>query len=176
MSTELQTKKSKYDEQAEKFLADTGTQLSWKVISYGKYFHDSKDSRLIWEFTLKRGDRSYTSKFGASLVSSYEALLGKKWEQGHRLTVYEVEEMSKQFRFGKRKLKYYEPSAYDLLSCLEKHEPEPDPTRWALECGYELKNTSIQTILDIHKSCVEQYQALCTLYNEQEMDVLREIN
>ena len=59
-----------YEEQAQRFLADTGSSIEFKFLKHGKHFDDDKDSRDIYEVTLKRGDRQYVLKFGQSVAYS----------------------------------------------------------------------------------------------------------
>lgn len=43
-----------YEKQAQDFLDATGTTIEKKFLKCDKYFDDDKESRNIWEITLKR--------------------------------------------------------------------------------------------------------------------------
>ncbi len=193
-----------YEAIADQFLADTDTAITWKFVRFGKYFPSDKegDDRLIWEFTISRGSRSYTSQFGESIADTYEKITGEK--HPHRMTVFLEENFlkgarsirstndgtatvfgffSKQFGFTpsrSRTRTIQPPSAYSVLACLEKYEPDQDVDSWASDLGYEIGKgkgkTSIKEITRIHTAVREQYTALCTLFDSEEMDRLCEIS
>lgn len=176
---------NEYDQQAADFLNKTKTRLLIKFLRYGRYFDDDKEARLIFEFTLSRGNRSYTSSLGESVVKTFQALTGRRYP--NRMTISDEEDLNKavgSITGGKVRradmsglTNIPHPSAYSILACLEKSEPDPNVDIWARDVGYEWgKNTSIQRILETHKTCREQYLGLCTLFNEEEMAELAEIS
>lgn len=59
-----------YEQQAIDFLESTGTKLELLHIAYDKYFYDDKERRDIYKFTLTRGKRSYTARFGQSIANT----------------------------------------------------------------------------------------------------------
>jgi hypothetical protein len=67
----------------------------------------------------------------------------------------------------KSKESYQNPSSYDLLSCLEKNEPE-DLDSFSANYGYG----KISETIKVWHACNEQYHQLCELFNEEEMDEL----
>lgn len=181
-----------YEKQANDFLEKTGTNLTVTCIRYGKHFRTDTENRFIYSFTLERNGRKYTSTFGESLAHAYELLLGKRAYTGKGITLYEeqilnsvkldTEKQTITVKCGHESYKKITkpvpmPSAYSILSCLEKYEPSESVDDWAAEYGYELnRETKIQDIIDTHKACIEQYKGLCMLFNESEMDELREIS
>lgn len=180
--------KTEYDIQAEAFLEKTGTEITWKFKSFDVYFSEDKEKRLIWEFTISRGHRSYTSTFGQSIAGSYEAVTGKKWQHGYA-SIYDhntyfdeaarvrIGSDGNAWAWGASKKRLVDPpTSYDLLACLEKSEPDADIDSWASDLGYDLKNSKIGNIIRIHTTCREQYAALCALFNDEEMSELQEIN
>lgn len=63
------------------------------------------------------------------------------------------------------------PSECDILCCVEKYDPESFED-FCLNYGYD---TNSITAEKIYKACVKQYNALCTLFSEKEMEMLRDI-
>ena len=61
-----------YQQQANDFLAITGTTLTVTFLKHGKHFTDDKEERDVYECELKRGNRSYKFKFGQSIACSGE--------------------------------------------------------------------------------------------------------
>lgn len=95
----MQTKKEKssYDVQAEKFLADTGATIETEFLYHGPHFDDDKDARDVYRITIKRGNpnRSWSFKFGQSIQNSGDKHLRRRKA----------------------------PGAYNILACVEKHDP-----------------------------------------------------
>lgn len=62
--------KSEYDEQADKFLSETGTKFKIKYLKHDKYFPDDKEERDIYRFTLDKDGKKYSGTFGQSIANS----------------------------------------------------------------------------------------------------------
>lgn len=58
---------SKYDDQAEKFMEETGTTMDVRWVDTAKYFPGDKEERDIYEIKLSRGFKSYKFRYGQSL-------------------------------------------------------------------------------------------------------------
>jgi hypothetical protein len=85
-----------YEQEAEKFLKDTGTAFEAKFVYHGPYFDGDKEGRDVYEIVLTRGKRKpFRFKFGQSINNSVTP--------GHS---------------GRKA-----PTAYDVLSCLTKNDP-----------------------------------------------------
>lgn len=178
-----------YEKQAEDFLKKTSTTISWKFLKYDKYFTDDKEKRLVWEFTLTRGTRAYTSTFGESTLSTFEQLTGEKFPVGRLATSLHYERIMKENarslssdgRFSRvsphhpKNCQLQPPSNYSLLACLERYEPDPNIDNWSKDLGYD-PSAGISRIIKTHNACREQYAALCALYSEAEMNLLCEIS
>ena len=65
----METPTMGYNETAIAFLEKTKVKFSVQYVGYGPYFDGEKESRSIYRFTLRRGLRSYTAKFGQSIAS-----------------------------------------------------------------------------------------------------------
>lgn len=130
--------KTEYEKQAEDFLSKTGTKLTVKFKTYDKYFADDKESRNIYNITLRRGKKSYTFTFGASINDTQNNI---------------------------------EPSAYDVLACLEKCE-YTDFEDFCCQLGYDVDSRKAEKT---YKACKKQYERLTDLFDEAEMMELQEI-
>ncbi len=181
---------TEYDKQANDFLEKTGTTLSIKCIKYGKHFRTDTEDRFVYEFTLERNGRKYSSNFGDSIAHAHDTILGKsRLYRGPGVTL-NGELVLKSVKVNSEKQTFLVtvgsrmtckpvplPSAYSILSCLEKYEPAKSVDDFASDFGYKVGGKiKIQDIIDIHNACIEQYKGLCMLFNEQEMEELREIN
>ena len=68
------------------------------------------------------------------------------------------------------------PSAYDILACLEKYEPDTFES-WCRDTGYNDQPLSeYPNVLKIWTACVEQYRGLSRMFSADEMEQLREIS
>lgn len=88
--------KTDYDKQAIDFLEKTKTKFSTRFLGHYKYFPDDKEARDVYEVTFARDGRPpFISTFGQSIKESSSAA-----------------------RKGKA------PTAYDVIACLTKFDPE----------------------------------------------------
>ena len=60
---------TEYEKQAKDFLESTGTELTVEYSHYGKYFPSDKESRAVFEFTLRRAGKEYIGTFGQSIAA-----------------------------------------------------------------------------------------------------------
>ena len=58
-----------YNEQAERFLNESGTVLKVTYLKHDKHFADDDVSRDVYSFCLRRNGKSYTGRFGQSIAS-----------------------------------------------------------------------------------------------------------
>jgi hypothetical protein len=171
-----------YDKQAEEFLKATGTEFKTEFLRHGKHLIDDKETRDIYRVTLKRGNREYSTEFGQSLADSgFKALdhsgrvlsVTNKHDQSDRslknfqsLIVRECGSLS-----AVKITKPKEPTAYDVLTCLEKYVPGPFPD-WCDEFGYSEDSRKTETIYRVVKL---EFAGLQRLYTDAEIEQLREI-
>jgi hypothetical protein len=159
---------SKYEQQAQDFLAKTNTILTIVYSRTGKHFPQDKYPRDIYICTLQRGSRKYTFDFGQSYNCS-----GKWWRYGK----YENGISSKKYSdfpysdWNKNK-NYSAPSAYDILSCLDGHFDYGDLDNFAKDFGYTKPSQAIRAF----EACKKQADELKMLFNDDELVELSEIN
>lgn len=112
--------KSKYEIQAEKFLADTQTTFTVKLIGHGPYFEDDTKSRDIYEVTLSRlGKRPFIFRFGQSLKDSGPSI-NESFKESHSFYRSGRTIMSRPEDYDQKRKT---PNAYDVLASVTKYDP-----------------------------------------------------
>jgi hypothetical protein len=146
---------SEYTKQAEKFMQETATTMNVTFLRYAPYFDNEKDSRDIYHIKLQRNNKDMEFDFGQSIANSLPPL--KPFEKP----------------VGRRKR--IPPTAYDILACLTKYEPEKDVWEFANEFGYEIKNREDFNRVDrTHMAVIKEYRNVMRLFGDV-IDRLREI-
>ena len=183
--------KTDYDAQATEFLRKTNTSFAIEFLRYGKHFEDDTADRDIYKVTLTRGSRVFSFNFGQSLV--YSGLKFKNKNTGRVYRVISTEKYRKlAFKNNKRRLRWTaflgselpfspqscdtfefpkEPSAYDVLACLTKY----DPGTFEDFCGDYGYDTDSRKAEKIYPAVVNEYQNVCMLWNDTELELLCEI-
>lgn len=172
---------SQYNE-AVKLLQDTFN-LEFKVdfLENGFHFLGDKETRDIYSITLKRGQRKYTFKFGASLNDS-----GFYYMQGRKKTDIDrkfldpkynvkVEIKRKDWSFNRQTDTIHKPTApslYSVLACLTKYEVGSFEN-FCDEFGYD--SDSI-TAKKTYKAVAKEYDKMCGLFNNEDLELLQLIN
>ena len=179
---------NEYLKQANDFLNKTNSTLEIKFLKTGKHFQNDKEKRDIYEFTLRRGTRTYNGTFGNSfrdsgiklngrVVMTTEAAIDKKllnannnifelfslthfgWVLGYPVSTKEIE-LPKM------------PNAYDILSCLTKYDVGSFED-FCSEFGYDVDSRSAEKI---YKAVVKEYEGLSMLYSDEELEEMSEIS
>jgi hypothetical protein len=173
------TEYSEYDIQAKDFLKKTDSEIKITFLKYDYHFLDDSEKRDIYEIVLKRGDRNFIFKFGNSINSSGEYIF--YGNNGKELIHLEKNKDNKPKMYykgialnngnSKKNKEFKIPTEYDILSCLTYNNPE-DFSNFCLEYGYS--EDSIKA-LKIYEAVKNEYNNLKMLYNNSEMDLLREI-
>jgi len=183
-----------YLETTKNFLEKTNTTLKIEFVKSGKHFSDDKDVRDIYKFTLKRGSRIYSSEFGNSLNDSGLKIINKG---GQLLRTYNTSDMLKdgilkivetKFIVAVEKFNYTNkqgykvtqnelsvptfPDEYDVLACLTKY----DPYTFENFCDGFGYDTDSRKAEKIYNEVCKEYAGVCSLWNEDEIEQLAEIN
>lgn len=108
-----------YEQQGEKFLQDTHTKMEVEFLYNGFHFDEDKEKRDVYKIILTRGNKSFVFKFGQSISNSGEKV-DKKYCNGFLV---------------KTKTTRKAPTAYDVLSCLQKYDVGTFDD-WCLNYGY----------------------------------------
>lgn len=168
-----------YNKQALDFLQATGTEMIIEYSHEGDHFNDGK-IRDIYNITLKRGKRDYSFTFGQSLFNSakyVDKLNGNEFDlsggclKGNRRIVTKNINESEYIRDCCKKVKGTPPTEYDILSCLTKYDPGTFED-FCSEFGYDTDSRKAEQTYNAVK---DEYKSLCTLYSDDEMEMLTEI-
>lgn len=175
-----------YEEQALKFLDDTDTEYRVEFSRHDVYFDEDKEKRDIYWITLQRGSREFTFEFGQSLQCSMEwlantiyaqnayryknepRLTGSRDEVLMQLGLSSYDTVSKDLI---RNPNYSEPTAYDVLACLTKY-PVDSFEDFCCEYGYDEDSRKAYRIYEAVKN---EWQNVAMLWNDDELEELREI-
>ena len=173
------------DYQIQDLLASLAASMEIKFLKTGKHFEDDKDERDIYTVTIKRGSRSYTFNFGQSINASGEYVFAKHLQNkvykenlfpANRLFMSEAE-----YNRIKPKLQlptdvvknpnYSAPDEYSVLAALTKYDPG------TLEdfCGEFGYDTDSKKAEKTYNAIREEYMNMCALFNDDELEQLREI-
>ena len=71
--------------------------------------------------------------------------------------------------------KHIDPKEYDILACLEKYDVGTF-NDFVNEFGYEVDEPKdFRRVNKIYKAVVKEYESLCRIFTEEQMEMLREI-
>ena len=142
--------------------------LSFKAEFLRNDFHfvGDKDKRDIYKITLSRGNRKYSFEFGQSIArSGFYASYGRQ--------KYELPREKMNLKNHELKIvKPIAPTLYDVLACLQKYDVGTFED-FCSEFGYE---TDSRNAKKTYKAVVKEYNKMCSLFNNDELEVLTEIN
>ena len=165
-----------YEQQANKFLSATNSTLSIEYLKNDYHFIGDTDKRDVYKCELKRGQRSYVFNFGQSLSKSqhYKDTTKKGCTYtmtGKRLTGnYSINDLKKYSQWIKL-VNGEAPTAYDILACLQKYDVGTFE-QFCYEFGYDTDSIKANKI---YTEVVNEYKSICTLYTDEEMEQLQEI-
>lgn len=174
------TELSEYDTQALDFLAKTGATINVKYNRTGLYFDSDKEERDIYDIELKRGSRTFKFEFGNSINDS-----GFYYKMGRQIVPIDRKHLehknlaslikSKSWDFNpKYDTIHYPvaPSEYSVLCCLTKYNPETFED-FCSEFGYDTDSRSAKKTF---KAVTKEWLKVSALFNDEELELLREIN
>lgn len=163
---------SEYDKQAEQFLKETNTEFKAEFLENGLYFPNDDKTRDIYLITLKRGNREYKFRFGNSELQSGKFFI---WTGKGKIATNDEKEVNKHRAKGedvKRNKEFQEPTAYDVLACLTKYDPETFKD-FCASYGYDEDSRKAEKI---YNAVCEEWNNIKMLYTDEEINKLREIN
>ena len=172
---------SQYNEAVNLLAEKFNLEFKAEFLENGLHFQGDKDKRDIYNITLKRGARKYTFKFGQSIAKS-----GFYAKQGRCITQIDRKHLeSKTLYFEIRNLskipfnpncdtivKPIAPTLYDVLACLQKYEVGTFED-FCSEFGY---NTDSRNAKKTYKAVVKEYDKMCSLFSNDELEVLQLIS
>ena len=165
-----------YQQQATDFLELTGTTLEIKFRGVRDHFSDG-DLRNVYRFTLKRGHAKYSADYGDSLQNSFPYVFSDgvsqnvksqwmdDWAKGKKINVE-----CHQFKTGRVKC-LKNPTAYDILVCLTKYDPDTFEA-FCENFGYDEDSRKAEKI---YNAVVQEYLGVLRLWDEKELSILEAI-
>ena len=168
-----------YIKQAEQFLKDTNTTM--EIIYNGMYFPRwDNELHCAYKIKLQNEKGKYNFTFFDSLhnteikkMSLSEYL--KKYKRINNINDISYNEQQKYNKELTKLKKESQPTCYDVLACLEKYDVGTLDD-FMLEFGYECKTAKdISNVLETYSAVCEEYKNLCMLFDDEEMEQLREI-
>lgn len=177
-----------YDQQAQSFLSKTATEFKAEFSHYGKHFDSDTDKRDIYNITLKRGSREFAFKFGQSLNRSMEWIANTTYSKNAwiksglprlmgktRRIICKLIGLHETTTIGRDLVKnkdFREPTAYDVLACLTKYDPGTFEG-FCYEFGYDTDSKKAEKT---YKAILNEWQNVAMLWNDSEIEELRDIN
>lgn len=168
--------------QAVNFLGATNTEFKAEFLRNDFHFTGDKEKRDIYKITLKRGSRKYSFEFGNSLNDSgfyytkgvQKIQLDRNLLNTPNLANYIKNKLDIGFHPEyKSDIVHYPktPTAYDVLACLQKY-PVGTFEDFCSEFGYDEDS---RTAEKTYKAVLKEYNSLCTLFSDEELEQLQEI-
>ncbi len=173
-----------YGKQAMDFLTNTGATIKIDFYKFDYHCEGDKTKRDIYTVKLTKGTRYYEFKFGTSILDSGYYM---DWQTKRKINIdgtYQdsnlrvTPDFINRFctSFGSKTPKRHgrkQPKPYDVLACLTCYDVGTFED-FCCEFGYD-DDDNIKAH-KIYKAVQEEYNGLCTLFNENEMLLLSEIN
>ena len=180
----MNTAVNTYEHQAIDFLNATETTFKAEFLKNDFHFDGDESKRDIYKITLKRGARKYSFNFGQSIAKSTkvadklngrEFTMSGKSAGNHSYKYLYPERFPKnkaEARFGEFKIiDGTPPTAYDVLACLQKY----DVGSFEDFCGDFGYDTDSRTALKTYKAVCKEYDKVCALWSDAEIEQLQEI-
>lgn len=163
-----------YLKEAIKILNDIGCKYK---ITYGGWDNNplwtEKEKRDFYFVNLETSKGEIEFKFWDSIFNTdLRHLDCYKFARKHyaymygRLSMYDAE-----IKWGEDRRKLKEPNIYDVMSCVTKYDPGSFED-FCCEYGYD--DDSIRA-LKIYKAVCDEWQKMCQIFTEEDMEKLREI-
>lgn len=181
-----------YEQQANDFLAKTGTEFKVEFLEYRKYFPDDEEERDVYSVTLKRGERSYTFQFGqCTAESGFRLFLSSTGKELKYTWQKEVVKKARNDLNEFRKLASMAmagggsvgvlggfdikgpkaPTPYDVLASITKY----DPGSFENFCGDYGYDSDSRKAEKTYQAVKKEFEELQKLYNDRELEMLAEI-
>ncbi len=176
--------KTNYEKQATDFLEKTGCKMTITYKENRKYFPNDKETRDVYDIKIERGSRVWKFEFGNSIEDSeFVAVYGKrKYEIPSEMRTKSNSEIAwyvkcnLQSDFGTAKadriIRPVPPSEYSVLACLTKFDPGSFED-FCNEFGYDEDSRTAERT---YNAVVKEWQNVCMIWTDDEIEELREIN
>ena len=176
--------KTDYEKQATDFLEKTGCKMTITYKENRKYFPNDKETRDVYDVKIERGNRGWKFEFGNSVKDSeFVAVYGKtryelprEWVAKNDATIKWDVRRDYHHDFGRAKadhiIRPVAPSEYSIFSCLTKYDPYSFED-FCSEFGYDEDS---KTAKRTYNAVVNEWQNVCMMWTDEEIEELREIN
>lgn len=166
---------SEYDKAAQLVAKELGIEMIVKFLKNDYHFEGDKDTRDIYKVTLKRSSRKYSFKFGQSIMKSQyykDKNTGRTYtlNGGNRTGGYRITN-PQYIKDYCLLIKGEEPTMYDILACLTKYDPETFEV-FCDNFGYNIDSSRAKKT---YKAVVKEWDKMCSLFSDEELEVLNEI-
>jgi len=175
--------KTDYEKQATDFLEKTGCKMTITYKENRKYFPNDKVTRDVYEIEIVRGSRRWKFEFGNSIKDSeFVAVYGKtkypipasfRKKSNSEIALYVKQNLQSDFGTVKadRIIRPVPPSEYSILACLTKYDPESFEN-FCSEYGYDEDSRTAERT---YNAVVKEWQSVCMMWTDEEIEELREI-
>ncbi len=152
-----------YKKQGRDFLAETNTKLN--MVYLGKRFHFPSDTepRDCYQVTLQNARGHYSFTYGDSIANTEQNA------RGHYSFTFgdSIANTEENRNLATRR----NPSAYSILACLTKSEPEASVDDFASDYGYTKPSEAIRA----HTAVLEEWAGIQRLFTPEQIEKLAEI-
>lgn len=174
---------SQYNEACELIAKEMNLDFKAEFLKNDFHFEGDKDKRDIYKITLKREGRKYTFNFGQSLNKSgfYAQYSRTKYNIPIEKLPLSDSELRRYVRYNfngdfgsiaiDKIVRPIAPTLYDVLACLQKYDVGTFED-FCSEFGYDTDSRSAKKT---YKAVVKEYDKMCSLFSESELEILREI-
>ena len=175
--------KTNYEKQAIDFLEKTGCKMNITYKENRKYFPGDKETRDVYDVKIERGKRAWEFKFGNSIKDSeFVAVYGKsrykipsemRTKSNAEITLYVKRHLQSDFGTVKadRIIRPVPPSEYSILSCLTKYDPGIFENFYS-EFWHDIDSKTAEST---YNAVVKEWQSVCRMWTDEEIEELREI-
>lgn len=170
---------SQYNEAVKLVQENFNLEFKAEFVENNYHFQGDKNKRDIYNITLKRGQRKYSFKFGQSIMNSQyykDSVAGRTYtlNGGCRTGNFSIRDIEK-YKSGGVNLtliKGETPDLYSVLACLQKYDVGTFED-FCSDFGYEEDS---RTAKKTYKAVVKEYDKICSLFNNEELEILQLIN
>lgn len=172
---------NEYVKQAKDFLAKANATMEIKFAGcYTNCGWDSGNEHNCYHATIKtpRGEMKiefWDSLHNTEICNTTDRQFAEKMYRAKYDCLSSSEKNRAKKLLAEQKAKAV-PTEYDILSCLEKYEVGGMDDFMA-EFGYEIKSVKDMTnFINTYNAVVKEYNDLCRIFTDEQMEELREIN
>ena len=168
---------SEYHQQAEDFLKAIATEFSIVYLYTAPYFPDDKESRDVYQFTLKNARGMYSAKFGDSIRNTerriFASVLQPMFSVDRKVAAklgfsIKIKDVLREEIIAVRHRK---PHAYDVLAGLTMYNGES----FANFCAEFDYDTDSRKALGVYEAVQQEYDGVCKVFTPEQREQLAEI-